>query len=230
MESFKNYYVYLDIHPGSLPEVVKQSLADKLIELKKGLSKNNSSVIDEIKYLNKIHDILLNDEQRIAYDQKLLENFAAKTNFIASNLEPQIVFLKVDDEISKFNNEVTISWKTINADQVILLPFGPVDYEGIKKIDAKSYEVNLSEIKLLAENTVNGLKCFKVILLNDNVYNDRYQDYKKRQELKGNLFEQIKLNEEIKEVDSEIKKHFSIKNILIAVLFIFITSYFVKCN
>lgn len=225
-----DYYKLLGIHPGSPPEIVKQALDDKLNELKKSLSKNNSSVIDDIKSLNKIYDILLNEEQRIAYDQKLLDRVAMKTNFISSNLKPQIVFLKVDEQFSKLNNEITISWKTINADQVILLPFGPVEYEGVKKLDTKTYENTLTEIKLLAENTVNGLKCSKAILLNNDEYNDRYQDYRKRKQLRQNLSEQIKTSKVIIKHDIGIKKYFYFKNILIAISLILIISYFVKCN
>ena len=226
----EDYYKLLGIHPGSSMKMVQEALNYKLQILKSEAHHNSESAIAEIRILNKIYDTLMNPDNRLIYDQLLLNSVAAKTNFISSSKTPEINYFKVDKKTVQLNDNITISWKTTNADQVILLPFGPVDYEGEKIIEIESKEDIISEIKLLAENTVNGLKCSKVILLNDNEYNDRYLDYKKRKETKEKLYKQIKSSKEKSEIDSGINKYLSIKSILISVLFILILTYFVKCN
>lgn len=81
---------------------------------------------------------------------------------------------------------VTVSWKTINCDQVILLPYGPVDYEGELIIEIKQTNSLLNSFELLAENTVSGIKQKRSIVSEnfaDSIKdNDYYKNYLKRKE------------------------------------------------
>lgn len=153
-----------------------------------------------------------------------------KTNFISSDKIPEINYFKTDKQIAQLNDTITISWKTTNADQVILLPFGPVDYEGVKVFEVKTNADALIDIKLLAENTVNGLKCSKAISLYNNQYDQQYQAYLKRKEAKENLTRQHNTTAESNKKEHGISEYLSNKYILFFLSVIFVLVFIAKCS
>lgn len=67
----------------------------------------------------------------------------------------------------ELNDEVTISWKTTNCDQIILLPFGPVSSEGKFLLQIKKPEDLPILIELKGENTVSGAKTSRTLSFNN---------------------------------------------------------------
>jgi hypothetical protein len=89
---------------------------------------------------------------------------------LRSDYIPFIDYFIVDPIEANIGDTVTIKWKTTNCDQVILLPFGPVEYEGERSIVIHTSDDLLIEIVLLVENTLNSLNEKMIHPINRNSY------------------------------------------------------------
>lgn len=119
-------------------------------------------------------EILRNEQRRNLFDQELAEYSAIPNPSIKPKLRsdyiPFIDYFIVDPIEANIGDAVTIKWKTTNCDQVILLPFGPVEYEGERSIVINSSDDLLIEIVLLVENTLNSLNEKMIHPINRNSY------------------------------------------------------------
>lgn len=163
---FIDYYKFIGIHPGSNEQMIKDGYISKLEKL--NLDTSRKSENEELfKVLEDAYSILMDVDKRVEYDQIWLSRTASKRNFISSNLTPTIEYLISSKYQVELNDEVTISWKTTNCDQIILLPFGPVSSEGKISLQIEKPEDLPILIELKGENTVSGAKTSRTLRFNN---------------------------------------------------------------
>lgn len=171
---FYNHYSILNIPVDSDQETIKKSFDDKIYYMNQNHSKIKGYYDINLFRLTNAFDVLRNEQRRNLFDQELAEytanpNPATKLKF-RSDYIPFIDLFVVDPIEANIGDVVTIKWKTTNCDQVILLPFGPVEYEGERGIVINSSDDLLIEVVLLVENTSNGLNEKMIHPINRNSY------------------------------------------------------------
>ena len=171
---FYNHYSILNIPVDSDQETIKKSFDDKIYYMNQNHSKIKGYYDINLFRLTNAFDVLRNEQRRNLFDQELAEylvnpNPSIKTK-LKSDYIPFVDLFFVDPIEANIGDVVTIKWKTTNCDQVILLPFGPVEYEGERSIVINSSDDLLIEIVLLVENTSNGLNEKMIHPINRNSY------------------------------------------------------------
>jgi len=83
---------------------------------------------------------------------------------------PSIEYFKCNKPVFEYDEEITFSWKTINADKVVLKPFGAVSNIGIKTYKIKNFKNPSLTFELIAENTNIGKQIISSLTLKNNTY------------------------------------------------------------
>ena len=171
---FYNHYSILNIPVDSNQETIKKSFDDKVYYMNQNHSKISHYYEMNLYRLKNAYAILMDENRRKLFDQDLAEylnnpNPSTKLK-LKSDYIPFIDYFIVDPIDAKVGDTVTIKWKTTNCDQVILLPFGPVEYEGERSMVINSSDDLLIEIVLLVENTLNSLNEKMIHPINRNSY------------------------------------------------------------
>ena len=171
---FYNHYTILNIPEDSDQETIKKSFDDKIYYMNQNHSKIKGYYDINLFRLTKAFDVLRNEQRRNLFDQELTEYLANPNPSIKPKLRsdyiPFIDYFIVDPIEANIGDTITIKWKTTNCDQVIILPFGPVEYEGERSIVINSSDDLLIEVVLLVENTSNGLNEKMIHPINRNSY------------------------------------------------------------
>ncbi len=195
---FYNHYSILNIPVDSDQETIKKSFDDKIYYMNQNHSKIKGYYDINLFRLTNAFDVLRNEQRRNLFDQELAEytanpNPATKLKF-RSDYIPFIDLFVVDPIEANIGDVVTIKWKTTNCDQVILLPFGPVEYEGEGSIVINSSDDLLIEVVLLVENTSNGLNEKMIHPINRNSYINHVKTRIDSMKLETELFKNRKGN------------------------------------
>lgn len=171
---FYNHYTILNIPEDSDLETIKKSFDDKIYYMNQNHSKIKGYYDINLFRLTNAFDVLRNEQRRNLFDQELAVYLANPNPSIKPKLRsdyiPFIDLFVVDPSEADIGETVNIKWKTTNCDQVILLPFGPVEYEGERSMVIKSSGDLLIEAILLVENTSNGLNEKMIHPINRNSY------------------------------------------------------------
>jgi hypothetical protein len=171
---FYNHYSILNIPVDSNQETIKKSFDDKVYYMNQNHSKISHYYEMNLYRLKNAYAILMDENRRKLFDQDLAEylnNTNPSTKLkLRSDYIPFIDYFIVNPNEANIGDTVTIKWKTTNCDQVILLPFGPVEYEGERSIVIITSDDLLIEIVLLVENTLNSLNEKMIHPINRNSY------------------------------------------------------------
>jgi curved DNA-binding protein CbpA len=197
----ENLYAFLNIESTSTEAEIYLAYIEKSAYLEENIHVLPDEQEKQLALLQKVHDILLNPEQRKNYDEIYISR-QRKLNsmlYLVSDEKPIILHFDTNKRQYKIGDEVIVTWKTTGCDQVILLPFGPVLNLGQKTFAIKTEEDLNMQFELIATNTVNGsmkkacippkfekIKNEITRLDEDPVYAERYQQYLKREENKKN--------------------------------------------
>jgi hypothetical protein len=171
---FYNHYSILNIPVDSNQDTIKKSFDDKVYYMNQNHSKISHYYEMNLYRIKNAYAILMDENRRKLFDQDLAEylnnpNPSTKLK-LKSDYIPFIDYFIVNPNEANIGDTVTIKWKTTNCDQVILLPFGPVEYEGERSIVIHTSDDLLIEIVLLVENTLNSLNEKMIHPINRNSY------------------------------------------------------------
>lgn len=96
------------------------------------------------------------------------------------NFQPFIEFFLSNKDSFDTNEEITFEWKTINANDVNLFPFGKVPPIGKKTYKIKEYKIPEVIFKLEAKNTFINEVASKSISLKNKTYENLYNHFKSK--------------------------------------------------
>lgn len=169
-----DYYKLLGIHPGSNEHVIKDAYSKNIEELFYSKDKNKEYYNEQLELLNTVFDTLMDQDKRVIYDQNWLERKSSKYNFISSEKKPSIDYFIADKTLVESGEIIVVKWKANDCDQLILLPYGPVYLKGEREILVENLEGEFYKLKLLAENTINGLNAsYDIAIKNKNYTNNQ---------------------------------------------------------
>ena len=119
---------------------------------------------ERFKDIKEAYEVLSNAERRKVYDFKNSNEYESSSS--SSNISPEIELFISNKKVIHIGDKITFKWKTVNADVVILEPFGSV--EPVGEITYKINNVNGDRIKfkLVAINSGFQIKIENEIIVN----------------------------------------------------------------
>jgi hypothetical protein len=129
--------------------------------------------------IKEAYETLIDSSKRMIYDDLKNIGSNSRQNNSGTNFNPDIEYFKSNKTAFEYDEEVTFSWKTINADKVFFKPFGAVQPIGQKIYKIKDFKNPELTFELIAENTnIDRLTKSSLILINKTYY-ELYDHFKK---------------------------------------------------
>ncbi|MBO0938748.1 J domain-containing protein [Fibrella sp. HMF5335] len=178
----KDFYYILGVHSDSSVEEIKK--AHKKLSMKFHPDKNEGDEFfsERFKEIQAAYETLINPSKRAKYDSERSRYTNIKQVYAGqgSNFTPEIEFFRASKASFEYDEEITFSWKTINADKVSLKPFGPVPPIGQKTYKIKDFQNPLLTVELTAENSAINRYIRSVVNLKNETYEKLYQYFKNK--------------------------------------------------
>jgi curved DNA-binding protein CbpA len=173
----KDYYYILGVSKNASLEEIKSAF--RKLSLKFHPDKNNGDEFftERFKEIQEAYEILGDNEKRKAYDTQTT-NPKQQYNPNSHNFSPEIEFFRADKAAFEYDEEITFSWKTINANQVVLKPFGTVSPIGQKTYKLKDFKNKTIQVELIAENTHINRQTTAALTLANKTYQELLEFFK----------------------------------------------------
>lgn len=167
----KDYYYILGIkQTASIDEVKK---AYRKLSLKFHPDKNDGDEFfaDRFKEVLEAYEILSEPYKRQEYDRKR-NGYSSTTRqpHNGTNFSPEIDFFTSSKSSFEYDEGITFSWKTINADKVSISPFGIVQPIGSKTYKIKDFKNSKLTFEIVAQNSLIGRQTKKTLTLRNETY------------------------------------------------------------
>jgi curved DNA-binding protein CbpA len=174
----KDYYYILGLKENASLEEVKK--AYRKLSLKFHPDKNDGDTFfaERFKDINEAYEILSNLNLREKYDNARRNNSSSKPHQQGVNFTPEIEFFSCDKKEFEYDEEITFSWRTINANRVSIKPFGPVEPIGKRTYRIKNFKNQSLEFELIAENTNISRITQKSLKLKNRTYEELFEYFK----------------------------------------------------
>ena len=178
----KDFYYILGVNPNSSIEDVKK--AHKKLSVKFHLDKNDGDEFfsERFKEIQSAYEALSDPIRRTKYDteRSAYANTKQSSANQGSNFTPEIEFFRTNKASFEYDEEITFSWKTINADKVSLKPFGVVPPIGQKTYKIKDFQNPSITVELTAENSAINRQVRSIMNLKNDTYEKLYQHFKSK--------------------------------------------------
>lgn len=128
--------------------------------------------------INEAYEALIDPVKRTNYDRQFSAAQQNPGSSYQNNFIPVIEYFKVDKTEFEFGEQVTFIWKTINANKVILKPFGSVPPIGKKTYKINDFRNKSLKFELIATNTLIEKNVYSSLSLLNITYNELYKQFK----------------------------------------------------
>lgn len=172
----KNYYYLLGLkRTASLTEIKK---AYRMLTLKFHPDKNDGDefFIARFRDIQEAYETLSDEKRRNEYDSELEYENNNKSNRF--NFNPEIEFFRTNVNEFEYDKEITFLWKTINADIVLIKPFGRVEPIGQRTYKIKEFKIQYLKFELIAKNSNIDRETRSSVTLENKTYNKLYKYFK----------------------------------------------------
>ncbi len=140
---------------------------------------------ERFKEIQEAYEILINPLTRSDYDNEVEKTQNGKSSNTGLNFLPEIEFFNTDKLSFKFDEEICFSWKTINANKVLLTPFGNVESIDTKKYKIRDFKNEQITFELIAENTNINRQIKSTITLTNKTYHELFLHFKNEIDLEN---------------------------------------------
>ena len=227
----KDYYYILGLKATASDEEIKKAYRKLSVKFHPDKNDGDQFFTERFKEIQEAYETLIDKTKRKSFDQIRSNNY----NHTGINFNPEIEYFRSNKTSFEFDEEITFSWKTINADKVTIIPFGLVTPIGQKTYKIKDFKNANLTFELIAENTnIERQKKSTIILKNQtyaNLYNFFSEKYRVDEQNRiDNAKSNINSNQESKTrnrinlEDAEISP--TIIMFLFSLLFLFIIFYY----
>jgi curved DNA-binding protein CbpA len=175
----KDYYYILGLQKTATQAEIK--MAYRKLSNKFHPDKNNGDTFFEerFKEIQEAYEVLSDSSRKSTYDYRQSaqsKQGGQTTNY--STFTPEIEYFRANKNSVEYEEEITFSWKVINADKVTLKPFGKVNPIGEKTVKLKDFKNEILVFKILAENTVIARSAESILEIKNSTYDEIYQNIK----------------------------------------------------
>lgn len=178
-----NHYETLGLKPTATREEIKS--AYRKLSVKFHPDNNNGDTYFEalFKNIQEAYETLSDDNKKTDYDKKLNPNSVAldASTPKAINKTPVITYFETDKDSFEEGESIKLSWRTANADKVIIKPFGEVEKTGIKIFKPKNFNKKILSVTLQATNSLFDETVSKTLKIKNLVTEIDFSDLEKEQ-------------------------------------------------
>jgi curved DNA-binding protein CbpA len=176
----KDYYYILGIKKDASVEEIKKAYRKLSLKFHPDKNDGDEFFTERFKEINEAFEILYDVQKRNVYDGKTSRRTNQNSNEKSSfNFNPEVEYFRANKNSFEFDEEITFSWKTINADRVTIKPFGIVQPIGQKTYRIKDFKNALLIFELIAENTNIDRQIKYTLKLNNRTFQELYSFFKK---------------------------------------------------
>jgi DnaJ-class molecular chaperone len=175
----KDYYYILGIKQNSSQEEIKKAYRKLSIKFHPDKNDGDDFFTERFKEIQEAYETLIDNTKRNSYDNLKTNNSTTQQPNNGGNFTPEIEYFKSNKMYFEFEEAITFSWKTINADKVTLKPFGAVPPIGQKTYKIKDFKTPSIAIELTAENSNIGRSVKSTLSLKNKTYQDLHSHFKK---------------------------------------------------
>lgn len=108
------------------------------------------------------------------------------------NIVPVIEFFSANTDGVHIGDELLFKWKTINADEVVIEPFGSVGLSGEIKYRIKGFKNKKIDVFVKASNKTSGKTVSKMLSIRNLTYDEIYNEIVKNTNKKDGVFGKAK--------------------------------------
>lgn len=170
----KDYYYILGLKQTASTDEVKKAYRKLSLKFHPDKNDGDDFFTERFKEIQEAYEILVDSSKRVKYDDLKFNSSSTRQTNNGVNFNPDIEYFKSDKQTFEFDEEITFSWKTINADKVILKPFGIVQPIGQKTYKIKDFKNSQLTFQLVAENSNIGRITKSSINLQNRTYSELY--------------------------------------------------------
>lgn len=199
----KDYYYILGIKENASEDDVKKSYRKLSIKFHPDKNDGDPFFTERFKEIQEAYETLSKNQLREQYNKERSQK-QQNSNISQHNFFPVIDFFKTDKSYFDSDGEVTFTWRTFNADKVVLKPFGEVDVIGQKTYKLKNVVDETVQFELTAINTVIDKQLTNTIKLKNKVFADiesKVREKLQREKLENEKKEQENPTKEDSEID-----------------------------
>ena len=230
----KDYYYILGLKNSSSAEEVKKAYRKLSLKFHPDKNDGDEFFTERFKEIQEAYEVLSNESKRKSYDalkhksSSEGKNDGSKSNN-GPNFTPEIEYFRSNKQSFEYDEEVTFSWKTINADNVTLRPFGIVQPIGQKTYKIKDFKNSSISFELIAENSNIGRRTGSSLVLMNKTNSYLFEHFRnkinkdnseKNDKTTQNANDEINNDSENK--DGYLKYLFIFNGALVLALFIYI--------
>jgi curved DNA-binding protein CbpA len=175
----KDFYYILGVHQASISEEIKKAYRKLSLKFHPDKNDGDDFFAERFKEIQEAYETLIDPIKRVAYD-KAKANDSSSNNTNSEDVIPKIDYFKCNKSPFEFNEEITFSWKTINANKVTIQPFGQVPPIGQKTYKIKDFKNQVLNFELIAENSNINSQVKTTIALTNKNYQEIYQFFKNK--------------------------------------------------
>lgn len=214
----KDFYYILGLKPEATTDEIKRAFRKLSLKFHPDKNDGDEFFSERFKDIREAYETLCDSTKKMAYDRSRSNTQFSDFKYYNEPIIPEIHFFNSDSLIFKSGDEITFSWKTTNADRVILSPIGAVPFSG-----SKTYRINNSKdltitFELIAENTGSNKVIRKSLVVRNISINLSSTESKaqNRNEPKARIT--LKMQQEEEKYNAKIRK---ITTVLIVILVLF---------
>lgn len=178
----KDYYYILGILPSASAEEIKKAYRKLSQKFHPDKNDGDAFFADRFKEILEAYEVLSGPGSRQRYDQLRTQQSSGKSQGEGTNFSPEIAFFKTDKASFEYGEDVTFSWKVLNADEVEIRPFGKVAPVGSKTYKIKNFKNPTVSFEIVARNTFIERECKKSLTLGNRTYEEQRRHFDGRSE------------------------------------------------
>ena len=184
----KDYYYILGLKQSATADEVKKAYRKLSLKFHPDKNGGDDFFTERFKEIQEAYETLGDNSKRKTYDSHKFDNSSPRQPKDEVNFDPYIEYFKSNKQAFDYDEEITLSWKIINADKVQLKPFGMVSPSGQISYKIKDFKNSHMIFEIIAENSNIGRKIKTSLTLSNNTYKDLYRHFgnKIRNEEKSN--------------------------------------------
>ena len=167
----KDYYYILGIKQSATTDEVKKAYRKLSLKFHPDKNDGDEFFADRFKEVLEAYETLSEPLKRQVYDKKRTGySSTANQTQNGTNFSPEIEFFTSSKTSFEYDEGITFSWKTINADKVSISPFGIVQPIGTKTYKIKDFKNSKLTFELVAQNSYIGRQTRKTLILRNETY------------------------------------------------------------
>ena len=168
-----DHYHILGLAPTASKTEVKK--AYRKLSLKYHPDQNDGSEKYTKKFIEiqEAYEVLYDEKKRKQYDQyyrQMLQNRANEPIVEEEVIKPVVEYFRADKIYIQEGESVLLEWKTSDADEIVILPFGAVEATGLKSFKVNKVDKESITLTIQAINISTGRMDSKFILLRNQEF------------------------------------------------------------